>query len=185
MTQDSGRAGLDEIFEECHTEIKRRIHLALRRESNPTLQTTDIVHELYLRLAQSADLSFDDRRAVLNLIALKTREYLVDVARRRKAQIRGGKYSFVSLTFASHVGYGQPVDALLLDDALEKLAAVSPIAAEIAHLRLILGLTEREIMSVTGRSRSTVGRWWEFGKVWLIDAMRLSSPRESEETQHA
>jgi RNA polymerase sigma factor (TIGR02999 family) len=179
----SSRERLDAIFEECYAEIKQRIHQALRRESHPTLQTTDIVHEIYLRLVESQGLSFEDRRAVLNLIALKTREYLVDRARRRKALKRGGGRVFVSLTFAQNVGRGQPVDILLLNDALEKLATRSRRAAEIAHLRLFVGLSEREIVSVIGCHRSTVQRLWEFAKLWLTDAMS-STHKQDDEAPH-
>jgi RNA polymerase sigma-70 factor, ECF subfamily len=179
----SGRDRLDAIFQECYTEIKRRIHHALRHESHRTLQTTDIVHEIYLRLVESQGLSFEDRRAVLNLIAMKTRDYLVDRARRRNAVKRGGGRLFVSLTLAQNVGYGQPIDILLLSDALQKLAAISPLSAEIAHLRIFVGLTEREIISVVGRSRSTFQRKWEFAKIWLTDVMSLARGR-NKETSH-
>lgn len=181
----SDRVQLDAIFAECYAEIKRRIHLALRRESHPTLQTTDIVHEIYLRLVEGQGLSFEDKRAVLNLIAIKTRDYLVDRARRRKALKRGGKHLFVSLTFAQNVGCWQPVDVLLLKEALEKLAANSPLSAEIAHLRLFVGLMRREIISVVGCSPSTFDRKWEFAKVWLIDVMSSSRDHDAKEAPHA
>jgi len=176
------RARLDTIFQDCYGEIKRRIRQALRQESHPTLQTTDIVHDLYLNLVKSQGLSFEDTRAVLNLIAYRTREYLMEQARRRNAQKRGGDFVFVSLTAAADVGHQEPIDVLLLSEALAKLARESPEAAEIAHLRWFIGLTEKEIAPIIGRSRSFVQRSWEFTKLWLADFLS-ARPQRTEESR--
>jgi RNA polymerase sigma factor (TIGR02999 family) len=184
--ETTDRERLNAVFEKFYAEIKRRIHGALRRESHPTLQATEIMHDLYLNLVRDGELTFDDTRAVLNLLALKTREYLVDKARRRKARKRGGGF-LLSLTAAEHVGHEQPFNVLLVADALDKLARESPRAAEIARLRIFLGLTEEEIARVLGKSRSTIQRSWEFAKVWLADALSPQSIKAdaSEEATHA
>jgi RNA polymerase sigma factor (TIGR02999 family) len=174
------RARLDTIFQDCYGEIKRRIRQALRQESHPTLQTTDIAHDLYLNLVKSQGLSFEDTRAVLNLIAYRTREYLVERARRTNARKRGGNFVFVSLTAAADVGHEEPLDVLVLSEALAKLAAESPEAAEIAHLRWFIGLTEKEIAPIISRSRSHIQRSWEFTKLWLADFLSTRPQRKEE-----
>jgi RNA polymerase sigma factor (TIGR02999 family) len=176
------RSRLDAIFQDYYTEIKGRIHQALRQESHLNLQTTDVLHDLYLKLANDPELSYEDKRAVLNLIALRTREYLVDQARRRNARKRGRDFFFVSLSAAENVGYQQPIDVLILNEALSKLAAESPLAAEVAHLRWFFGLTEKEIAPLVGYKRSTIQRAWEFTKIWLADY--LTSRPHNEENPH-
>jgi RNA polymerase sigma factor (TIGR02999 family) len=178
----SDRARLDMVFQDHYPEIKRRIRQMLRRESHLTIQATEVLHEVYLNLARDPNLSYDEMRAVLSLIAVRTREYLVDRARRRNARKRGGDVLFVSLTAAENIGQEKPIDVLLLNEALSRLAAESPLAAEIAHLRWFVGLTEKEIAPLVGKGRSKVQRSWEFTKVWLADF--LSSRSHSTEESH-
>lgn len=166
---NSDRARLDAIFEEHYTVIKKLMRAALRGESHPTLETTDLVHELYQELLTSRNLSFSDTRQVFNLLSTAARRYLIDRARKRNARRRKAEI-LVPLSFAEHIGREEPIDILLLNDALEKLARESPLAAEIVQLKW-LGLTEKEIAPLVNRKRPTIYRYWEFSKVWLMNAL--------------
>ncbi len=164
------RDQLDAIVQKSYELIKQRIRLAMRGEAHPSLQTSDIFHELYLKLIEDVDLSFEDTRKVINLISIKTRLYIIDRARKRKADKRGGGM-LVPLSLAKDVSDTPPMDILLLHEALEKLAQESPLAAEIVQLRWFFGLTQKEISEIVNHDRSVIQKYWEFSKVWITDIL--------------
>jgi RNA polymerase sigma factor (TIGR02999 family) len=177
------REQLDAIFQKSYEAIKDRIRSAMRGEAHPTLQTGDLVHDLYLNLLEVQHLSFDDTRKVLNLLSAKARLYLIDRARKRKASKRGGGM-LVPLSFAEDVGYSAPVDIIVLNEAIEKLAKESPLAAEIVQLRWFAGLNQKEIAALVGHDRSTVHRYWEFSKLWIMDFLSPQSQGNEAEEFH-
>jgi RNA polymerase sigma factor (TIGR02999 family) len=178
------REKLDAIFEESYDAIKRVIRSAMRGESHPTLETTDLMHDLYLNLLHNHALSYEDTRRVLNLLSEKARFYLIDRARRRKASKRGGGM-LVSLSLAKDIGYQEPIDILLLNQALDGLERESPLASEIVRLKWFVGLTEKEIAPLVGRQRATIQRYWEFSKLWIINALSQTQDSRTEVTPRA
>ncbi len=176
----SHREQLDAIFEKSYETIKDRIRLAMKGEAHPTLQTGDVVHDLYLNLLEVQHLSFEDTRKVLNLLSGKARLYLIDRARKRKASKRGGGM-LVPLSFAEDVGYSAPVDVIALNEAIEKLEKESPLAAEIVQLHWFAGLNQKEVAALVGHDRSTVHRYWEFSKLWIMDILSRHSQDDTEE----
>ncbi len=169
------REELDAIFQKSYEAIKARIRSAMGGEAHPTLQTGDLMHDLYLNLLEIPDLSFADARKMLNLISIKTRRYIIDRARRRQADRRGGGM-LVPLSDAEKLGYSASIDVVVVHEVLEKLAIESPLAAEIVQLHWFAGLTQKEIAALVERDRSTVSSYWEFSKVWITDLLSKQSP---------
>lgn len=138
-----------------------------RERPNHTLQPTALVHEAYLRLMkQAGDDGLDQRRFIL-AAARAMRCILVDHARRRNAQKRGGANRAVSLDPALLLFEQQTVDMLELDDALSRLADLDVQSAEIVELRFFGGMTIEEIAETMHVSTRTVERSWRFARLWL------------------
>lgn len=137
----------------------------LRNERQLTLQPTELVNEVYLRLAALSHLTLEDRNHFLSLAARVTRQVLVDEARARRAQKRsGGRQVTLSDT---NLGGGLVYDALDVDDLLSELHERDPLAADIVTMRVFGGLTIPEVADLLNSSVATVNRHWATGKAWL------------------
>lgn len=158
------------IYAECRRIAARQ----LRREHREhTLDPTELVHELYLRLVDQRRASWENRAQFFGVAAQLMRRILVDYARARHAAKRGGSGIFVSLGAAADVsGDPQVADVLAVDDALERLAAQDPEQVRIIELRFFAGLTVEETAQVVGRSPRTVKREWALAKAWLYRELR-------------
>ncbi len=159
---------LSELLPVVYQELRKLSRRYLRRESNQqTLQTTALVHEAYLRLLGDQNLQWKDRAHFLGIAARSMRQILVERARARHAQKRGGVQRAVTLEDRM-LGQGQnTVDVLELDEALKALAALDSKQAEVVELRFFAGLTVEETAEVMGISPATVKRWWTLSKAWL------------------
>jgi RNA polymerase sigma factor (TIGR02999 family) len=159
---------LSELLPIVYQELRKLSRRYLRRESNrQTLQTTALVHEAYLRLLGDQKLQWKDRAHFLGIAARSMRQILVERARARHAQKRGGVQRAVTLEDRM-LGQGQnTVDLLELDEALKALAALDSKQAEVVELRFFAGLTVEETAEVMGISPATVKRWWTLSKAWL------------------
>jgi RNA polymerase sigma factor (TIGR02999 family) len=179
----SNRELLDAVFQEHYGQIKRRLHLALRNESQKSLQTTDLMHEIYLKLLNEHKLPLEDLRAMLNLLSEKTRNYLIDRSRRRNAIKRGGGVILLSLTSAVNNPGGKEVstDIISLNEALMKLEIESPLAHQVVNLTWFIGITQKEIALILGLTRSQVQSLWEFSKIWLSSELKALLPATTEE----
>ncbi len=158
---------LDELLPLVYGELRRIAGRYVRREREGTLQATALVHEAYLRLAKDSDLSFQNRAHLLGISARAMREILVERARARHAQKRGGHDARVTLDEGMITDTAQQVDMLTLHTALEKLAALDPQQAQIVELRFFGGLTIEETADVIGVSPATVKRDWAVARAWL------------------
>ena len=137
----------------------------LRRERRGhTLQPTALVHEAWLRLLPG---NADGRVAVLAQAAVAMRRILVDHARRRKAQRRGGNAGHVTLHDSLLAGSADTIDVLELDEALRTLAELDPRQARIVELRFFAGLTAEEAATVLDVSRRTVQAEWQMARAFL------------------
>jgi RNA polymerase sigma factor (TIGR02999 family) len=172
--QAEGRAAVDEIVPLVYDELRLLARAYLRRErTGHTLQPTALVHEAYLRLVEQHGINCQNRAHFLALAATMMRRILVNHAHARHAAKRGGGLRTVTLDSASApTPGGRQVDVLLLNDALEKLAAVDAVKARVVELRYFGGLSVDEVSEIVGRSRASVERDWTFARAWLYTHLK-------------
>lgn len=146
-------------------------HLA-RERAGFTMCATEIVHEAYQRLA-SADVSWQDRAHFLSIASRQMRQVLVDYARTKGRQKRGGEdWQRVTLTESGEPADSEQVDILCIQEALERLAAFDPRKAQIVDLMVFGGLTGKDIAGVVGISEPAVWREWRMARAWLHNELR-------------
>ena len=157
-----------ELLSQLYTEL-RRLAGVLTRQLPPgqTLQPTALVHEAYLRLVRNQDPGWEGRRHFFGAAAQAMREILVEQARRKASQKRGGQAQRVEL--AEGLAWIEPPadDLLALDEAVGRLQVEDPRLAEIVQLRYFTGLSVEETASVVGASVRTVKRDWRYARAWL------------------
>jgi RNA polymerase sigma factor (TIGR02999 family) len=136
------------------------------------------VHEAWLRLHPGGSgIPWENRRHFFSAAAESMRRVLIDHARARGAQKRGGKLDRIPLSDVTDLVQAPDASLILhLDDALNLLAADSPDSAEIVRLRFFAGLTLDETAALTETSRSTVLRKWQFARAWLFKELFGSGP---------
>lgn len=146
--------------------IARRLRRGERDEH--TLQTTALVHEAFLRLAQQHAAEWRSRSYFLAAAAQTMRRVLVDYARERGAAKRAGGVRTTLVSLEPHSdGAGDALDVLALDDVLERLAVLDARKARIVELRVFGGFEIGEIAEILDLSRNTISRDWQFAKGWL------------------
>lgn len=139
-----------------------------RERAGHTLQPTALVHEAYLRLVQDDQLVAADRVHLLSICARVMHRILIDHARARRAEKRGGNAARVTLNDVIHGGSQQPaLDLLDLHDALEGLHKVDERAYRVVELRFFGGLTTHETATALGVSVRTTAEDWAFARAWL------------------
>ena len=162
---DAGERLLPMVYHELHRQAQR----AMRREDGAhTLQATALVHEAYLRLVDQRRVEWKSRAHFFGVAAQAMRRVLVDHARGRLAEKRGGALQRVTLGDADARAAGDPdLDVLALHDALERLAAIDPDQARLVELRYFGGLGIDETAEALGVSAATVKREWAVARAWL------------------
>ena len=160
---------LDELMPLVLAELR---NLARRYMANEppghVLQATALVNEAYLRLIDLKHIKWRDRAHFFAMAATMMRRILVDEARERRAQRRGGGAAFVTFDEALPVSNEQSPDVIALDDALEALAREDERKSRVVELRYFGGLTVKEIAEVLDLSEDTITRDWNFAKTWLL-----------------
>jgi RNA polymerase sigma-70 factor, ECF subfamily len=160
------------LMPQVYDELRRLAANYLRRERpGQTLQPTALVHEAFLRLSREKNQPWQNRTHFLAIAALSMRQILVQRARARHADKRGGKDA-ERITLDESVIADRPsatdgIDVLALDAALEKLAALDPQQAKIVELRYFGGLTVEEVAEALDSSPATVKRHWTLARAWL------------------
>ena len=159
---------IDRLLPIVYDELRRiaRRHLGGERP-NHTLQPTELVHEAYFRLVNHNAMSWRDRGHFFAISAQTMRRILVDHARARLTDKRGGGTPELSLEVVGDVDLGRPSEVLALDSALSELAMLDQGQATIVELRFFGGLSIEETAEIVGCSRATVIRRWRFAKAWL------------------
>ena len=160
-----------EVFDLVYQELHRLARNAMRRErKDHTLQTTALVNEAYVRLVQ-ANLPWENRRHFYAVAARSMRRILVDHARERARQKRGGNAERVSLDEVAVVSPAASVDLVALDEALDRLAAFDARKARVIELFYFGGLAYDEIGQVVDVSTATVHRDLRMAKAWLYQQL--------------
>jgi RNA polymerase sigma factor (TIGR02999 family) len=166
-------AALVELTPLVYEELRRVAHRHLSgQRANHTLQTTALVNEAYLRLADQTDPRWQNRAHFFAVAARAMRQILVSYARTQQAQKRGGGAFKVDLDEAALVSPEESKEIVELHEALEQLSALDSRKAQIVELKYFGGLNYDEIAEVLKISRITVRRDWEFAKVWLYTELR-------------
>ncbi len=160
---------LKELVATVHGELRQLAAGLLRHErADHTLQPTEIVHEAYLRLTALREMPFDSRRHFYGAAARAMRRVLVDHARQRNADKRGGPdRQRIPLETVLNLPIDLRLDFERLDDALTALAEVAPDKARVVELRYFGGLSIDETGDVLGIAPATVKRHWTFARAWL------------------
>jgi RNA polymerase sigma factor (TIGR02999 family) len=160
----------DQLLPLVYDELRRLAAAQMAREKpGQTLDATALVHEAYLQLV--GDHSFADRRHFFRVAAEAMRRILVDRARQKGRAKRGGDRQRVPLSQADPAAPAPADDLLALDEALDCLATLDPVKAELVKLRYFAGLSEEEAAAALGISRATASRYWTYARAWLIDAL--------------
>jgi RNA polymerase sigma-70 factor, ECF subfamily len=159
---------LDRLMPVVYAELRRQAARHLRRErAAHTLQTTDLIHEAYLRLVDQKNVQWQNRAHFFAVAAQSMRRILVDHARRRHRAKRGGSGIALPLDEGLLVAVEKPMDLLALDEALTRLAAIDIRQSQIVELRFFSGLSIEETAAVIGVSRTTVKDDLNIAKAWL------------------
>jgi RNA polymerase sigma factor (TIGR02999 family) len=165
---DGDRRALDKLTPLVYEELRHQAARYLRRERpGHTLQTTALIHEAYLRLIDAKDVHWQSRTHFFAIAANIMRRILVEHARRRAADKRGGSQLRVQLDEKLAVADAGDVDLLAIDEALDTLAAIDPQQARVVELRFFSGLNVEETATVLGVSPKTVKRDWSVARAWL------------------
>jgi len=164
---------LSRMMPEVYDELRRlaRGYMAREKRGPQTLQATALVNEAYLRLMKDKARAWKNRAHFCAIAANAMREILVEKARAKAAKKRGGTRARVSFDENIAAEKEQPIDLLLLHQALEKLEKQDPKLARIVELRFFGGLTVDETAGVIGASPVTVKRSWSMAKAWLKKEM--------------
>ncbi len=158
-----------ELLPVVYEELRRLAAQRLAKEvPGQTLQATALVHEAYLRLVgDDPERPWDGRGHFFAAAAEAMRRILVDQARRRHRQKRGGGRARIDIDLAEPETPQIDADLLALDEALERLAVKDPVKAELVQLRVFAGLTVVQAAEVLGLSASTADRYWAYTRAWL------------------
>jgi RNA polymerase sigma factor (TIGR02999 family) len=166
--QEAGKQLMTAAYERLRRLAGHYLH---HERSDHTLQATELVSELYLKLFSSEPVEWQDRVHFFAVAARQFRRILVDHARARRAEKRGGNCVKVSLTAVVGVTQSVELDVLHIDETLRQLEVLDPRAAAGVELRFFAGLKETEIAEVLGISLATLHRDWKFSRAWLISRL--------------
>lgn len=192
--QNGNGAAEDELFDRVYTELRRRARgQRRRRKGTPSLRTTALAHEAYLKLVDQGEQSWSSRSHFFAVAATAMRHILIDRARRTRAQKRGGDAATLSLEELKEK-LGREVamteeDAeafVVLDAALQRLEDEHPRAARGVECRFFAGMTIEETAEALGVSERTVSRDWAHAQLWLYREMkRIRSGGETPDDERA
>ena len=161
-------AALDRLVPLVYDELRRVASRRLRGESpGHALQATALVHEVYLRLVDLDRMTLTSRAHFFGVAATLMRQIVVDYARRRRADKRGGGVTVIGLEEALPPAWTSSVDVMALDEALDALAAIDDRQCRVVELRFFAGLTIDEAATALGISPATVEREWALARAWL------------------
>jgi RNA polymerase sigma factor (TIGR02999 family) len=166
--RDGGADALERVFPVVYDRLRDIAHAHLGRDGEGrTVSTTALVHEAYLKLLDAGRIEWQDRNHFFSLASRAMRQILIDYARRHLASKRGGGMRHVDLDDVQIAAADRADTLVSLDEALTRLAALSPRLAQVVELRFFGGLTEEETAQVLGVTDRTVRREWTKARGWL------------------
>jgi RNA polymerase sigma-70 factor (ECF subfamily) len=178
--REGDEAALDALMPLVHDELRRIAGRCLYGErANHSVQATELVNEAFLRLVDVQHVDWQDRTHFLAMSARLMRRVLVDLARSRHADKRGGGAVRVTFDEAAIGGVAPDADVIRLDDALKALAALDDRKSRVVELRFFGGLTADETAATLEVSSKTVLRDWEFARAWLQRELTREGGRDA------
>ena len=160
---------LEQLMPLVYDELRRMARGYMRRQpSGHTFQTTELIHEAYLKLAKHDERNWQNRAHFYGVAAKAMRHILVDYARSKQSQKRGGWQEKVTLSDDTAVSIGKSRDIVALDEALKTLAALDERKSRVVELKFFGGCTNVEIAEVLKISIDTAKRDWQFARTWLL-----------------
>lgn len=169
---DGDQAAYDELLPAVYQELKVRAHGQLARErAGHTINTTALVHEAFIKLVDQNDVHWKNRAHFLAVASQAMRRILIDYARARLADKRGGGQPLVTFNEELYRGERNAEQLVELDTALQKLEKIDKTQSQIVDFHFFGGLTYQEIAEVLGISVATVGREWRLARAWLSKAL--------------
>ena len=170
---DGDAAALDDLMPLVERELRRRArHYMAQERRGHTLQVTALVNETFIRLTGAQHVRWQDRTHFFSMAARLMRRVLVDHARNRGYQKRGGAVERLPLEEGMALTPAPDVDILALDRALEGLEAIDPRKCQVVDMRFFAGMTNEEIANALGVSIDTVKRDWRMAKLWLLRELK-------------
>jgi len=178
---NSGDAeALDDVIGAVYQELRRMADRYLRLESpGHTLQPTALVHEAYMRLIDQTQVTWQNRAHFFGVAAQMMRRILVDHAKTKRRDKRGGSARKLSLDEALNLSRERAADLVLLDEALETLTEIDPRKSRVVELRFFGGLSVEETAEALGVSPQTVMRDWKLAKAWLYQEINSEARNEA------
>jgi RNA polymerase sigma factor (TIGR02999 family) len=160
---------LEQLMPLVYNELHRLAHRYMAREQpGQLLQTAALIHEVYLRLVDVQNVGWQDRSHFYGICARLMRRVLVDFARSRNYQKRGGRFPHIELEEAVTVSAVVGSEIQAVDEALKQLAMVDPRKSQVVELRFFGGLTVEETAAALQVSPETAMREWKLAKAWLL-----------------
>jgi RNA polymerase sigma factor (TIGR02999 family) len=175
--REGNKDAVNQLVPLVYDELRKMAAAYMRREqAGHTVQATELVNEVYMRLAGGEGGQWQNRAHFFGIAANSMRQVLLDHARRRHAGKRGGAHAKkVELDAELQVGHDSLEEVLLVNDLLEKLEQIDPRQGRLVELRFFAGLTEEETAEAMNISLSTVKREWRSAKAWLNREMATGS----------
>lgn len=163
-------AALDRLLPLVYDELRRmaKHYMSSQPSGHNTLQTTALIHEAYLKLADNKDKQWANRSHFFAVAAQAMRHILVDHARARHREKRGGAALLLPLEEAALVSNERAAEVIALDEALKTLATLDERKSRVVELRYFGGLSVEETAGVLNVSTETIRRDWGFAKTWLL-----------------
>ncbi|HEX8071579.1 MAG TPA: sigma-70 family RNA polymerase sigma factor [Pyrinomonadaceae bacterium] len=169
-------AALEKLLPLVERELHRLAHAYMRRERpDHTLQTTALINETFLRLIDQSRVQWQNRAHFYGIAAQLMRRVLLNHARDKKRDKRGGGTYKVSLSEAELLSEERSVELIALDEALQKLSAIDERKSRVVELRYFGGLSVNEVAEVLKVSQVTVARDWDMAKAWLARELGYGS----------
>jgi RNA polymerase sigma factor (TIGR02999 family) len=170
-------AAAEQLLPLVYSELHRIANACMRRERpGHTLQPTALINEAYLRLVQQ-DVDWNDRAHFVGFAAHVMRRVLVDYARARNTDQRGGKIERVELQEQFAISPERLDEVSFLDEALERLEKKNPRQARVVELRYFGGLSMEQIGAIIGIAPRSVKRDWALARIWLYEELKPLNPR--------
>lgn len=167
--RQGNKVAADEAFDMVYQELRRLARYYLQHERpNHTLQATELVHEVYLRLFGDVEIEWVDRIHFFRVAGRQMRRALTDYGRAARAEKRGGHLVKLSFSEAQGFVWERPEDLMALEEALGRLEQISRRASEIVELRFLCGFTEKEAAEALDISVATLKREWAFAKGFIL-----------------